>query len=149
MASLGPLKVQRLHHLSRTTMNCKRLTDFYKNVMGFKQIHRPIFPFDGAWLQLGDIQLHVIERNPEFIAPEDPFNVSDKPRSGPIALSQGHHSAFWTEDFDQVITQLNKFNIEHYIGKYGNNLSQVWFYDPDGNGIEVLTRVDPNQQSKL
>merc|ERR1712154_182514 len=119
-----------------TTDNVERLTNFYVEVMGFTKMPRPDFPFGGSWLQLGDIQLHVIERNPDWNAPEDPFNTNGRPRSGPRALTRGHHVAFLTDSIQEIILKLNHLGIEYYGGK----VDQLWFYDPDGNGIEIMER---------
>jgi len=37
---------------------------FYTGVLGFRQLARPGFPFGGAWLQAGGLNLHLIERDP-------------------------------------------------------------------------------------
>ena len=146
MTETQPLQIKRLHHLSRTTTNVQRLTDFYVKVMGFKALSRPPFDFEGSWLELGDIQIHVIERNPDWDSmPEDPFNTNGKPRDDPIALTQGHHTAFLTDNFFEIESRLKEMGIEYYAGKeervrLGSSIRnhQLWFYDPDGNGIEII-----------
>ena len=87
-SNIVPLKVKRVHHLSRTSTNVKRMVDFYTKVLGFKKLPRPSFMFDGAWLELGDFQIHIIQRNPEWNTYEDPFNNNGQPISYPRALTR-------------------------------------------------------------
>ena len=98
------------------------------------------------------MQLHVIERNTNWFTPEDPYNTNGKPRSYPVALTQGHHTAFLTDNFEEIKKNLKKMNIEYYEAKMtraGGNY-QLWFYDPDGNGIEILQPRNPTAiKSKL
>lgn len=46
------LPLHSLNHVSRETRDCRRLQDFYTRVLGFRQIERPVFGFDGAWLAM-------------------------------------------------------------------------------------------------
>ena len=79
---------------------------------------------------------------------EDPCNTNGKPRSEPIALTQGPHTAFLTEHFDEIEGRLEEMGIPFYrpevregsaprLGSTKRN-RQLWFYDPDGNGIEII-----------
>eukprot|EP01083_Nonionella_stella_P159768 521598_1 len=146
------LNVKRLHHLSRCTTDVKRLTDFYVQVMGFKPIAKdPIVPFNVAWLELGDIELHIIERKEGYVAPGDPFNNNGKKRSGPVALPRTHHTAFMTDNFEQVKRKLTTLGVTFYEGgplPKESKPKQLWFFDPDGNGIEIL-QSHQKIQSKL
>ena len=143
--------VERLHHLSRGTPDIKRLTNFYIEVLGFKQIPRPKLLFDGTWLELGGIQMHIIERNFKTNTPGSPYCNNGKPRSPPIALKQSHHTAFLTNNIDNVIHKLDELGIDYYYQEpltKDSNRTQVWFYDPDGNGIEIID-VTKATKSKL
>ena len=120
--------------------------------MGFKILGRPSFGFDGAWLELGDMQLHVIERNPNWNSPEDPNNTNGKPRSPAIAITRGHHVAFRTNNLDKCKQNLKKMNIQYYEAKLAKDVKnrQIWFYDPDGNGLELFQPYNPSElKSKL
>ena len=146
------LPVERLHHLSRGTPDVKRLTDFYIQVLGFKKIARPDLGFDGSWLELGDIQMHIIERNYATNTPETPYCNNGKPRSPPNALRQSHHSAFLTNNIDVVMKKLKEFGIKYYTKPLTkeSTRTQCWFYDPDGNGIEIIQPfVTEKARSKL
>jgi len=143
------------HHLSRVTRDIPRLRDFYINVMGFEPLHRPTLDMQGAWIQLGDVQLHIIEKDEKWDAmPEDPHNTNGKPWSEPMALTQGHHVAFRTDHFQEVKQTLDKMGIPYYEEirprDFEGAQDQLWFYDPDGNGIEILQPRKRNMpKSKL
>ena len=152
------IKLTRMDHLTRTTTNVQRLIDFYVKVLGFKQLMRPKFPFQGAWLELDNLHMHIIQRNNLVNTPEDPFNNNGESISPPKAIQRSHHIAFLTEDIGKVVSALNKMQIQYFypqpvlrpgISKH----YQLWFYDPDGNGIEVMqplnSRQLSNQTSKL
>eukprot|EP01083_Nonionella_stella_P168198 567224_1 len=148
------LSVKRLHHMTRGTTDVKRLADFYNQVMGFKPIETPNLPFNVSWSQLGDIQLHIIERKDGYVMPEDPFNNNGKKRSGPVALTRGHHTAFMTDNFEETKRKLTALGITFKEGgplralPKQSTLKQLWFFDPDGNGIEIL-QSHQKIQSKL
>jgi glyoxylase I family protein len=54
------LSIESIHHVSLPVTDLERSKDFYRNVLGLKEIERPPFDFPGAWYQLGDRQLHLI-----------------------------------------------------------------------------------------
>lgn len=77
--------------------------------------------------------------------------VDERPRKFLSGIAQ--HLAFQVDDVDSVINALKEHNIKHYVVEHkriaakGNKGSQdmldlgvekqVFFYDPDGNGMEI------------
>lgn len=55
------LKVQDLHHVSITVVDVERSPEFYESILALEEIERPDFDFLGAWLRLGNRQLHLIQ----------------------------------------------------------------------------------------
>ena len=147
LSSNTELPVLSVHHISRNTSNVDRMTKFYCNVLGFKKLNRPKRKFKGAWLQLKDIQIHIIERNIETELMESPYNNNGKSHQKPVALRRGPHVAWLTNDFDTVIKKLDKFGIEYHIkDTKQESRKQVWFYDCDGYGIEIMEYQDINSK---
>ena len=58
------IRLSSLNHASVEAVDVAALADFYVNVLGFKVLDRPDLPFDGKWLQGGDLTLHIIEEDP-------------------------------------------------------------------------------------
>ncbi|TPX52306.1 hypothetical protein SeMB42_g01513 [Synchytrium endobioticum] len=59
--------------------------------------------------------------------------------SDPVHIGRSHHVALRTENREAVTRLLQKRNIPYHlrvIPGYGD-VRQLFFYDPDGNGIEV------------
>ncbi len=54
------MDVLALHHVSLPVADLERSRRFYREVLGLEEIARPPFPFPGAWLRLGDRELHLI-----------------------------------------------------------------------------------------
>jgi len=55
------MEIEAIHHISLTASDLERSRRFYVETLGLKEIHRPDFPFPGAWFQIGEKQqLHLI-----------------------------------------------------------------------------------------
>ena len=55
------MNVRTLHHISLPVADLERSRRFYREVLGLEEMaERPAFPFPGAWLRLGDRELHLI-----------------------------------------------------------------------------------------
>ena len=77
-----------VHHVSLNVTNAAESTRFYVDVLGFSErSDRPDFPFAGAWLQVGDQQVHLLEVA-DFVPPK------------------GQHFALQVGDIDAVRTEL-------------------------------------------
>lgn len=102
----------------------------YVNVLGFKLIPRPKFPFDGAWLvvrlyslvnrslksnnslvpnQLGNLMIHFFPPDPEF--PSTNSTSSSSSSNDPRALRRGRHLAFQVENVEEAEKKLKAARI--------------------------------------
>merc|ERR1719399_1385392 len=55
------IEFHSVNHIARATENVDAMVKFYCEVMGFRTITRPPFPFGGAWLRNGNMMLHLIK----------------------------------------------------------------------------------------
>jgi glyoxylase I family protein len=94
---------------------------FYRDVLGLADTGtRPDFGFAGAWLDVGDAQVHLIggSRGSGAIRPTD------------------HHICFGVADLDEALGELEAAGTESFtIGE--GDARQVFFADPAGNTIEL------------
>jgi glyoxylase I family protein len=111
------MRSARIHHVGIAVDDAEAAHTFYRDVLGLFPLERP----DGAvaagsWLQLGDGQVHLLERN-EIIAP---------------------HFAIKVDDLAQTIAAIREHGVavheaEHIPG-FGY---QAFVSDPSGNVIEL------------
>ncbi|MFO0947964.1 MAG: VOC family protein [Planctomycetota bacterium] len=122
----GPIPIESVNHIARETDDVPRALAFYRDILGFRQVWRPNFDFDGAWLFNYGVMIHLIKGVP----PDRPGEIS----------TRADHVAFHTPNIDAVETALKEHGIEYksnYVPMTG--VRQVFFHDPDGNHIEVGT----------
>ena len=91
---------------------------FYTDVLGFTvRDDRPDFAFDGAWLDAGDQQLHLI-------AAEPPRNL-------------GQHFAVLVDDLDAAVAEVRSKGVKVTDPSPVGAGRQAFLTDPAGNGIEL------------
>jgi catechol 2,3-dioxygenase-like lactoylglutathione lyase family enzyme len=119
-----PIAIESCNHV---TVQTKRLADsirFYQTVLGAQLISRPNFSFAGAWLFVGGIQIHLIEKP---TAP-DRHDID----------TQARHVAFAVTNVDEAEEALKALGVTYkrkLIADRG--IHQIFFQDPDGNMIEA------------
>jgi catechol 2,3-dioxygenase-like lactoylglutathione lyase family enzyme len=122
----APLRIDSINHVARNVKDIERTKAFYCDVLGFREIRRPGFPFSGAWLFNYGMQIHLIEGdaglNPETIS------------------GRAEHLAFHVPDADAAIGCLEEHGIEYLrTVQSSTGVVQVFFLDPDGHHIELAT----------
>lgn len=118
------LKPKDFHHAAIRVTDVERARNFYTNVLGFKQIPRPDVPSPGAWLSLGNAQVHLIH-GPTNHAQAEP-GMATKP-----------HIAIVIDDFSNAGAELDKHGIQHRVMIGSVAGSVILLQDPDGNAIEL------------
>ena len=127
----------KLHHINLSTNNVASMSHFYRDILGLKVETKdlPILEknkgYDGevAFVSDGQIQTHLAQKD---------INVGF--RTGQIVnpLERGH-IAYRTDDLEAFKTHLEKKGIP--FSDWGETAvagwEQIFFYDPDGNVIEV------------
>ncbi|XP_051127589.1 uncharacterized protein LOC127249036 [Andrographis paniculata] len=133
--------VPGFHHVARETLDVKRLAQFYAEIFGFEQIESPKFPCEVIWMKLGSFYLHLIEKDPESKLPESPWNATAAV-TNPKHLPRGHHLCLYMPNFESFVQSLKEKGIEiHEKTLHDGKTKQVFFFDPDGNGLEVSSRL--------
>jgi glyoxylase I family protein len=109
-----------VHHVSLNVTDAEVATRFYVDVLGMtERDDRPDLPFDGAWLQSGDQQIHLLE-----VADFDP--------------PKGQHFALRVADLDAARTHLGLHGVKvSEPSELPGVCIQSFFQDPTGNLIEL------------
>lgn len=109
-----------IHHVSLNVTDAAFATRFYVDVLGMTQrTDRPDFSFDGAWLQSGDQQVHLL-KVPDFVLP------------------QGQHFALRIADINAARAHLEADGAAVSESKALPGIFvQSLFKDPTGNLIEL------------
>lgn len=117
----------KLHHASVVVADVAASLDFYVGVLGLEQVERPDLPYGGAWFQLGEQQIHLLE-----VHNADP--ITGRPAHG----GRDRHVALTVSAITPVQEALQVANIEYSMSKSGRQA--MFCRDPDGNAVEIIER---------
>ena len=127
----------KLHHLNLSTKNVTEMNNFYKNILFLDTEtndlpvleRRKGYSGDVEFVTDGNIQTHLAEKD---------LNVNFKTGHHINPLEKGH-IAYRTEDLDSFKKHLEENGVRY--SDWGETAvagwKQIFFYDPDGNIIEV------------
>src|SRR5262245_890562 len=118
---------RRVDHVSFAVRDLARSLRFYRDVLGLAVAPRPDLGIPGAWLTVGDAQVHLIEVSTDFDAGSPP------PALNPTAS----HAAFGIDDYARALAVLRKEGLE--VLEFGEASGQMWVKDPDGYIIELIS----------
>jgi catechol 2,3-dioxygenase-like lactoylglutathione lyase family enzyme len=131
----------RLHHINLATRDVKELESFYKDIL-FLDTQTEDLPTlekkkgysgDVSFVGDGKVQMHLAQKD---------LSVNFKTGHFINPVEKGH-IAYRTDDIEAFKNHLNENNIEFTdwgdIGVSGWH--QIFFYDPDGNIIEVHQKI--------
>ena len=126
-----------LHHINFASKNLPAMEDFYRSVLDMQpepELNKSRdrtqgYPGNVAFLSDGDMQMHLAEQD---------LGVGFRTGQAVNPVHHGH-IAFRTDDLEAVKQRLTEKGIAY--SDYGtwamNGWHQIFFYDPDGNVVEV------------
>jgi glyoxylase I family protein len=120
--------VTRVHHVSLRVDDLSVSLDFYCRVLGCKRLERPDFGFPGAWLQAGEVQVHLLQA-------EADYRTGFPPRQ---ATPMTNHLAFGVSDADSFREYLDSCGVKSVTAQ--GAVAQFWVQDPSGNVLEFIAR---------
>lgn len=119
------MELAGVHHVSLNVTDAEEATRFYTDVLGLRELERPDFPFAGAWLAVGEQQIHLLEVD-DFEPPE------------------GQHFALGVVNIDDTIVDLERHGVDvSEPATIEGVCRQAFFRDPTGNLIEINQPLDP------
>ncbi len=107
-----------IHHVALNVRDVAEAVTFYTGVLGGSLRHdRPDFGIDGAWIDMGSQQVHLIE--------------------APVPRNLGQHFAIRVDDLGATVLELRARGVDvaDPVGS-GANL-QTFINDPAGNPVEL------------
>ena len=108
-----------LHHVSIGVNDVAAAVEFYERLGMTVSDARPAFSFDGAWLQIGAQQLHVIKID--------------------VPIQRGaNHFALRVDDLDACVAELEAAGLSVRRTTYTPGAGrQAVVLDPSGNAVEL------------
>lgn len=107
-----------IHHVSINVADIAEALPFYTEVLGLRpRGDRPDFGIGGAWLDIGDQQVHLIETEP--------------------AADKGQHFAILVDDIDATVAELREAGTDIGDPSPVGTGRQAFLHDPSGNLIEI------------
>lgn len=120
--------VSAIDHCSLIVANTGKALDFYEGILGLKvDESRPNLGYSGAWLQVGNSQIHLLEV-------PNPDSVENRPEHG----GRDHHVALQVKDLNMLIQRLEAANIDYSKSKSGR--AALFCRDFDGNAVELVEK---------
>jgi len=117
-------------HSSVIIANTEKSLDFYHKILGLEVDHsRPDLGYPGAWLNIGNQQIHLLE-----VPNPDP--IDKRPTHG----GRDRHTAIATSDFDKLVNTLEQHGVAFTLSRSGRKA--VFCRDPDGNTLEFIANSD-------
>jgi catechol 2,3-dioxygenase-like lactoylglutathione lyase family enzyme len=133
--AIAPVGVKYIDHVTLIVKDLEASRQFYCDVLGMEQIHRPGFSFGGSWFQAGETQIHLIlEHDESPVAGEDMIRLKD-------SSSRNRHFAFEVEDCHKTVEQLKELGVPLFAGpqKRPDGFVQLYVRDPDGHVVELFS----------
>jgi glyoxylase I family protein len=115
-----------IHHVSVIVADTARALRFYRDTLGLAvDSQRPDLGYPGAWLSLGDQQVHLLEL-------PNPDPVTGRPAHG----GRDRHCAFSVRDLNALRARLVAAAVSFTLSKSGRRA--LFCRDPDGNALEFI-----------
>ncbi|XP_044486360.1 uncharacterized protein LOC123211634 [Mangifera indica] len=130
-----------LNQITSETLDARRLANFYKEIFGFEEIEAPNFAVEVIWLNLrGAFALHLIEKSSVTKLPEGPYSATS-PVLDASHLPRSFHICFTRDKYESFVQTLQDKGIQTFQRSILNGkVKQIFFFDPDGNGLEVASK---------
>lgn len=116
-----------LHHASLIVSDTEQSLKLYRDILGMQTTERPDLPFPGAWLQLGDQQIHLLEL-------DNPDPITGRPVHG----GRDRHVAMHCTSVDALREALDEADMVYTMSISGRKA--LFCRDRDGNALEFIER---------
>jgi catechol 2,3-dioxygenase-like lactoylglutathione lyase family enzyme len=121
-----PVATECMHHISFAVPELRPALTFYRDLLGFVEVPRPPLDFEGAWLNKGGLEIHLI-------VPKAGVETASPASKANPYLS---HVAFKVSDLDAARRDLENAGLSPIVQE--GAVRQMWVLDPGGNMIEFI-----------
>lgn len=123
------LAITKLLHVSLLVADVPRALAFYHGVLGLQvSDERPDLDYPGAWLQLGEQQIHLLQL-------PNPDPITGRPTHG----GRDRHTALAVTNIELLKQALDQASIPYTLSKSGR--PALFCRDPDGNALEFVRQA--------
>jgi glyoxylase I family protein len=123
--------VLAIHHVSLIVADTARALAFYRDLLGLPvDLGRPDLGYPGAWLGVGDQQIHLLEL-------PNPDPLEGRPTHG----GRDRHLALSVGDLEGLARRLEAAGVGFTRSRSGR--AALFCRDPDANALELIG--DPDQ----
>jgi catechol 2,3-dioxygenase-like lactoylglutathione lyase family enzyme len=133
------MKARGFTHTSIHADDAERSARFYEELFGLERVPAPNFGYRVVWLRLGDLQLHLFEREG-------------------VAAPVWHHIGVDVDDFDAFLARADELGVLDDDARGSMRVLpsgevQIYVHDPSGNRVEVdwpdAATLAPETQARL
>lgn len=118
-----------LHHGSVIVEDLEESLYFYCSILGLKiNSARPEMAYDGAWLDVGLQQIHLLK-----------LDKTEQPVQQVEHVGRDRHLAIHVSDIDAISSALETHQINFTMSRSGRQA--LFCRDPDGNGLEFILSI--------
>lgn len=118
--------IRSIHHVSLIVADTEIALGFYRDLLGLKVLgNRPDLGYPGAWLEAGELQIHLLEL-------PNPDPVTGRPLHG----GRDRHLALSLTDLDGLVERLDAAGLSFTLSRSGRRA--LFCRDPDGNALEFI-----------
>jgi glyoxylase I family protein len=118
--------ISEFHHASLIVSDTQKALEFYQHFLGLQVDEtRPDLGYPGAWLNIGQQQIHLLEL-------PNPDPVDNRPAHG----GRDRHLAFHVDSISDLVETLRQGKINYTLSKSGRKA--LFCRDPDGNALEFI-----------
>jgi len=122
--------ITTIHHASLIVQDTEQALEFYTGILGLEQdMGRPDLGYPGAWLKVGDAQIHLLEL-------PNPDAITGRPEHG----GRDRHLAVSVSNLGLLQTSLEQAGIAFSLSKSGRKA--LFCRDADGNALEFIEQLD-------
>jgi len=117
-------RISQLLHATVLVSDIQRSLAFYRDLLGMTvRADRPDLGYPGVWLDVGDVQIHLMEL-------PNPDPISGRPTHG----GQDRHIALAVNDIETCRRRLEGAGVTVTMSRSGR--AALFCRDPDGNALE-------------